>query len=201
MDDTPGNRQFRDLICDLVGPLGAYISVLRDIQKTFDLDTAVGEQLDFVGNVIGLKRQGFPDARYRTFLKIQRDLILGAHRNEANWTGTSNNILTICRTFIGVGGDITLVNYGTYSLSLSIPSISDPNEFNILFDFLCKALYAGVLGQVIRPIGDDSLWASDHPAVVIPGGGIWCSAHPAVVIPDCATWGTARSFGDCPVPA
>lgn len=137
MDDTVGNRKFRDFICCLVGPLGAYITVLRDIQQAFDLDTAAGEQLDFIGNVIGLKRQGFGDIRYRNFLQIQRDLILGAFRKDANWTGTTNNILTICRTFIGPGGGaIVLVNFGWYNFELSIPSITDPNEFQILNDFL-----------------------------------------------------------------
>jgi hypothetical protein len=137
MDDTVGSRNFRDFICDLVGPLGAYITVLRDVQEAFDLDTAVGVQLDFVGNVIGLKRQGFNDDRFRTFLRIQRDLILGAFRKDANWTGTTNNILSICRTFIGpLGGAIVIVNFGTYSFELAIPNLTDPNEFDILIGFL-----------------------------------------------------------------
>jgi hypothetical protein len=137
MDDTTGNRKFRDFICNLVGPLGEYITVMRAIVEAFDIENADGEQLDFIGNVIGLKRQGFNDIRYRTFLLIQRDLILAATREDANWTGTHNNILAICRTFIGIGGgSISLVNFGMYSFALTIPSITDPVEFNTLIGFL-----------------------------------------------------------------
>lgn len=196
MDDTAGNRKFRDLICDLVGPLGAYITVLRDIQQAFNLDFAVGEQLDFVGSVLGLKRQNFGDDDYRRFLKIQRDLILGAFRKDANWTGTINNILTICRTFTPTAPSIVLVNFGGYSFELSIPSLSAA-EFQVLNDFICKALYAGVLGQVIEVFDAFSLWNSDDVAVT--GGGIWCSDD--VTIPNCATWAQGTPIGDCPAPA
>ncbi len=140
MDDTVGSRQFRDLVCIYVERLGEYVTVANEISAAFGVTTAQGEQLDMIGSLIGLPRQGFEDdAVYREFLKIQIDLILAASRSEANWTGTHNNILSICRTFmgaIGVGGTIVLNNFAPYSFSLSIPSITDPAEFNILIGFL-----------------------------------------------------------------
>jgi len=196
MDDTPLNRFFRDLLCVFAEPLGEFVTIAEQVRDAFDVDTAQGEQLDFIGVIIGLPRYGFDDERYRVFLHIQIDLILSAQRDGANWTGTHNNILKICRTFIGIGGTITLINGAPYSFVLTIPSITDPAEFNLLIGFLCKALYAGVLGQIIQTLGDDSLWDSDQVAVT--GGGIWCSASVAVV--GCATWGTTKPIGLCPPP-
>jgi hypothetical protein len=194
MGDATANRQFRDFLCMFVEQLGEDVTVLQDIAAAFDLDTAQGEQLDMIGSLLDLPRQGFDDDRYRTFLQIQVQLILSAMRDEANWTGTHNNILEICRTFIGPFGSISLQNLSPYSFVLSIPSITDPVELGILISFLCKALYAGVLGQIIQTLGPDSLWSSD--SVVIPEGAIWCSA--SVAIPGCATWGTTTPIGLCP---
>lgn len=198
MNDEPANRKFRDFICDIIEPLGAFITVCRDVEQAFDLENASGEQLDFLGNVLDLKRQGFNDPDYRRFLQIQRDLILSSARAGSNWTGTTNNVLAICRTFVGPGGGtITIVNFGAYNFELSIPSITDPAEFAILNRFICKALYAGVLGQIIEVFDAFSLWNSDD--VVVAGGGIWCSDD--VVIPNCATWAQSTPIGDCPAPA
>lgn len=198
VDSTIGNRDFRELICILVAPLGEYVTVLESIRDAFDVTTAQGEQLDFIGSWIGLPRQGFDDTRYKVFLQIQIDLILSAARGDANWTGTHNNILAICRTFLdGLGGGtIVLVNGAPYSFSLSIPAITDPVEFQILINFICKALYAGVLGQIIQVLAPDSLWNSED--VVVTGGGIFCSV--SVVVPNCAILGTTTLIGDCPPP-
>jgi hypothetical protein len=195
MDDTVGNRKFRDFICELVGPLGHYASVAEDVEGAFDIDTAVGIQLDMIGAVIGLPRQGFSDLRYRVFLNIQVDLILSAMRNEANWTGTHNNILRICRTFIGDTEPlpVLLSNIPPYSFVLSVPNVAG-SELDLLIRFVCIALYAGVLGQVMTTLADDSLWASTHGAVV--DEAIFCSVHGAVA--DCGTWGTTKPIGICP---
>lgn len=196
MDDAPSNRKFRDLICILVEGLGEYRDVALDVAAAFDLDAAIGVQLDAIGAVVGLPRQGYPDDRYRTFLRIQIDLLLGGNREGGNWTGTHNNILSIVRTFIGPGPDpIILTNYAPYSFTLSIPGL-DPAEIPILRRFLCIALYAAVLGQSIFTVADNSLWDSESVGP-IPNGGIWCSG--SVVVPDCATWGFAViTGGACP---
>lgn len=198
MDDTatpaPGNRKFRDFICILVEGLGHYADVTGDVGRAFDLDTAVGEQLDFIGAVLGLPRQGFPDSRYRVFLSIQRDLILSATRDEANWTGTHNNILTIARTFVGGGfPTITLTPLPPYSFQLDIPGIV-LSELLILANFICVALYAGVLGFSTFILAPDSVWDSD--SVAVPGAGVWCSD--SVPIVPCATWSLTIAIGSQP---
>jgi len=195
MDDAPTNRKFRDLVCLFVKDLGHFNDVAQQVGGAFDIDTAVGEQLDFIGAVVGLPRQGFNDARYRTFLNIQVDLLLSAAREDANWTGTHNNILKIIRTFIGPtpGQPIVLTNFAPYSFVVTIPGIV-LSEMEILINFLCVALYAGVLGQTIFILGSDSLWDSDSVGPIVDGG-IWCSASVPVV--PCATWGFAVQIGNC----
>jgi hypothetical protein len=169
--------------------------VAESVAAAFDVDSAVGEQLDFIGGVVGLPRQGFSDARYRVFLNIQIDLLLSANREGANWTGTGNNILKIVRTFIGPGVDpIVLTNFPPYSFLLSIPGIT-LSELEILINFLCVALYAGVLGQTVFVLGPDSLWDSDSVGPIVDGG-IWCSASVPVV--PCAVWGFTVPIGTQP---
>ncbi len=190
MDDDFANRKFRDLICILARPYGKYLENVEDIRNAFDTDTAAGEQLDLIGKLIGLPRHSFTDDRYRTFLRIQRDLI--SSQGDA---GEVNNILRICRTFVGPGPSIQIINLTPYSFLLSIPSLTSSTEFDLLISFLCIALYAGVLGQVITSLGPNSLWNSDQ--VTITEGAVWCSAHPGVSIPDCAVWGMVTTIGDC----
>ncbi len=195
MDDTGGNRKFRDLICVFAEGFGHFSDVAFDVQDGFDLSTAVGVQLDAIGAVIGLPRQGFSDDRYRVFLQIQTDLVLSAAREDGNWTGTSNNILRICRTFIGpAAGTINLINIPPYNFRLSIPGITLA-ELDILKNFLCVALYAGVLGRVIFVVAPDSLWDSDTVGP-IPDGGIWASS--SVAVSPSAVWGFSFPIGSQP---
>jgi hypothetical protein len=192
MDDSPAARKFRDLVCELVAGLGNFEDVALDMARSFDLDTAVGDQLDKMGAVLCLPRRGFEDDRYRVFLQIQRDLVLSSTRDDANFTGTHNNILRLCRTFIGAGVDpIVLKNFRPYSYILSIPGV-DLEEVLILITFLCVATWAGVLGQVILTLGPFSLWDSDSVGP-IPNGGIWGSE--SVAVPNAAVWGLSIQIG------
>lgn len=195
MDDTPTTRNFRDLICELVKQMGTFEDVAIDVSEGFDVDVAQGVQLDSIGEVVGLKRQGFGDNDYRRFLNIQIDLLLGGARDESNWTGTHENILSITRTFIGTGvpDPIILINFPPYAFLLTIPNITLA-EMDILTTFICKAIYAGVLGQVIVLLASDSLWNSD--SVAVTDGGVWGSASVAVV--PSATWNLAVTIGDQP---
>ncbi len=135
MGTETGNRNFRDYICISVEPMGEFQDVAEDVASAFVIDTAVGVQLDMIGAVIGLPRQGFSDSRYKDFLNIQVELILSHQREEANWTGTVNNVLTITRTFVGVGPVITLTNVPPYAFTMTIPGLV-ASEVPVLMGFL-----------------------------------------------------------------
>jgi hypothetical protein len=184
------HTKFRDLLCALARPFARIFDTALTVHHAFDLDDPAteGDALDKIGSIVGLRREGFPDERYRDFLRIQVELLLAVARDEAEWTGTGENILRIARTFIGPtpGDAIVLLNAPPYSYLLSVPGL-DLDEAFLLRRFLRVATYAGVLGIMAIVLADDSLWESD--AVSVTGGGIWCSA--SVSVTGCATWGTA----------
>ncbi len=183
MDDETSNRKFRDLICDLVEGLEQYVDVLNAVKVAFDIDSAVGVQLDAIGGVVGLPRQGFNDDRYRVFLEIQIELLISANRDDAEWTGTIANLLTISRTFIGTGilAPVIYTASGPSSYFLTVPGIVLA-ELLILINFICRATYAGVLGQVQVILADDSLWNSESVGPFLNEGN-WNSASVAVAPP------------------
>lgn len=195
MDDTTGTRNFRDFMCILAEAFGDFQAVAFAVRDAFDVDTAVGVQLDMIGSVVGLSRQGATDDRYRVFLNIQIELLLSAARGDANWTGTHNNILTICRTFIGDAEPLPVVlkNFPPYSFLLSVPGVT-LSELQTLVRFICQATYAGVLGQVIVILAADSLWNS--ASVAVTDGGIWGSA--SVAVAGSAVWNMSVPIGTSP---
>lgn len=58
--------------------------VIKDVRPAplFDIDTAVGKQLDQLGNLLGLPREGWNDATYRVYLRTQALLILPDRRTQ-----------------------------------------------------------------------------------------------------------------------
>lgn len=193
MDDSVGNRRFRDMLCNLLLDTGTFGDVAQDVSEAFDVTTAQGIQLDFIGSIVGLARQGFDDIPYRRFLEIQINLLLSAARDDGEWTGTVPNILTICRTFIGPGipDPVVYTALPPYSFLLTVPGLTVP-EAVLLSRFLCKAIYGGVLGQVSVILASDSLWDSDSVGP-IANGGIWGSA--SVVVSPSSTWNLTITIG------
>lgn len=176
MDATVGNRNFRDFMCIVTEPFGKFIDVAKDVAGGFNLDTAIGVQLDAIGSVIDLPRSGFTDDEfYRKLLKIQATILMG--QTDGDWTGSVNQILTMVRTFItdAVASPIVYTLVPPYSFTLSIPATLTGPEFNVLFRLICKAMYAGVLGFVELVEPGPNLWGSSHGAVA--NSAVWCSSH------------------------
>lgn len=191
MDDTPGNRKFRDLICVFLYDMGVFGDVADEVKAAFDIDFAQGAQLDIIGALVGHARQGFNDNDYRRQLKIQIKLLLSGAREQAEWTGTHQNIVDICRTFIGdgVADPIVLDELAPstpYSFLLTVPGLTIATA-KVLASFVRVAVYAGVLGQMIIILAEDSLWGS--ASIAVPGSGIWGSA--SVIVPGSAIYNTA----------
>lgn len=172
--DATGERQFRDWLCQFAKLLGHYNDVLTFVKNAFRLETAEGDQLDKIGSLVGLPRSGFTDTRYRVLLSIQIELLLSSKPNQPNWTGTVNNLLRICRKFIGdsVPEPVVLLQAPPYAYSLTVPGIATIAELNILVRFLCQATFAGVLGQIIFNL-DGKVYCYLVEADT-PDAGIYC---------------------------
>jgi hypothetical protein len=206
MDDTeggektleaPGSRNFRCLIFLLAERWLRHIDTVRNLPGAYDVDTSTGAQLDVIGSIVNLPRRGFGDARYRVFLNIQIQLLLSSKTETGNWTGTTQNLVSIVRTFVGGEPGSTLINLHNappYAYVLSAEGVP-LDEIDLLAYFLCRAAYAGVLGHVLYKLADNSLWDSDHAGAPIADTGVWGSDHPGSFIADVSTWGTHVVIG------
>lgn len=88
------NVNFRALVSALADRTQDLVDVSVDVTEAFDLDTAVGVQLDRLGEILQRPRLTYDDDRYRTLLQIQVELILSS--------GTSApSLLRIVELFTG----------------------------------------------------------------------------------------------------
>lgn len=189
----PQAGNLRKWVCAFAEEIGANLDTLLAVLGAFNLEFAIGEQLDAIGSIVGLPRSGAVDSRYRTFIGIQIKLILSARRDGGNWTGTVNNLLAICREFVGpTATAITITNLPPKAFVLSIPDITDTMELSVLISFLTKATYAEVLGYVVIALGENAVWSDDD--VVVPDGGIWNDDD--VGVPGGSVWGYDVTIGD-----
>jgi hypothetical protein len=149
--NTASQMDFHDYVCVMAQQAGEFLDTANQVKTAFKLDTAVGVQLDVIGAIVGLPRSGYPDDTYRNWLGIQIDLLVSAAPGNPNWTGTHNNILRIVRRFIGdsVVDPVVLHNLPPYSYKLTVPGGLNLVETKTLTKFLCRATWAGVLGQII----------------------------------------------------
>ncbi len=69
------------------------IGILEQIRVAYNLDSAVGVQLDVIGAQLGLERQGMNDARYRRALRVQQ-LIM------ASTVNTTASVLAVFEAWI-----------------------------------------------------------------------------------------------------
>ena len=193
MPDGVGERVFRDQMCIFVSPLGHYEDVLEDVKASFDPATGVGDQLDKIGSIVGLARNGVSDERYRVFLSIQSNLLLSAREDAEGRTGSAENIIKICRTFIGdaVLDPIVLSPGPPCDFLLTVPGLV-PSEAPILIRFICQAIDATVLGQLGFSLDSNSKWGS--VVAPIPGTGKWAST--VTPIPGTAVYATVQTIGD-----
>ncbi len=180
MDDTVGNRKFRDLLRVWAKQPGRFFDICNGLKAALELETAVGFQLDLIGAIVGLAREGFTDTRYRVFLGIQIELLLANARDDAEWTGTSPNLIRIARTFIGpAAGTINFLNVPPYQYRIDVPGLV-LSEGSLLARFMTTATWAGVLGIITIELNSD-VWDSDAVAITDPAK--WDSASVAIVDP------------------
>lgn len=189
-----GYKKLQDLITALAEPIGELIDILTTIQSSFILDTAVGDQLDKLGAIVGLARSGTDDASYRVSLSIQIEIIQSRLREvngvDGNWTGTVNNILRIVQLFTG-GNNADYAPVYPYSFKLLVPGGLTALQITELFQLIRRALYAGVLGYTIFLLPGNNLWAyandkgggvGEWDPGAVPGEGLWAYGVPALKV-------------------
>ena len=121
---------------DTIGPI---IDQIQDLEDAFfevlqerSLETAIGEQLDLLGTVIGLARAGRTDDQYRTALKVQIQVNLSQ--------GEPNRILDVVESI--TDADLLYFEFFPASFAIQIDgTIDDPL---VLFDTVRRMKPAGV---------------------------------------------------------
>lgn len=94
LDLLPAFIRLDPIFRALAGQLGdvaeAYQAAIDDVIESFDLDQAVGVQLDKIGEIVQYERQGESDDRYRRLVRMQIQTILSS-------AGTTAVLLEIVR--------------------------------------------------------------------------------------------------------
>lgn len=136
-----------------------------DVRNAFDLDTAVGDQLDKIGRLVNLPRNSLDDTDYRRFINIQIQLILQS-------TGSGPNIIAIIRTYLGpTANPVVFISAPPYQFSISALDMAEA-DWDILVPFMRKALVAGVLGIAVAGLPGSSVLGSDTAGPAIPGTSV-----------------------------
>jgi len=190
VNQEAGFDNYRKIVVALAEPLGELLDVIEQIQNSFYLNTAVGDQLDKLGSIVGLARSGFTDSAYRRNLRIQIEIIASRLRElggvDGNWTGTINSLLKIIELFTGDPNNNYQPVY-PYSFQVQINTPLTTLEIQELFQLIRRAIYAGVLGLTIFLLPGDNLWAyaedigggdGKWDPGAVPGEGLWAYALP-----------------------
>ena len=112
------------------------LEVLGQILVAYRLDTAVGDQLDAIGERLDRPRYGLDDELYRKVLRIKAKLVLPSQ-------GTAPMILEMCRTLAEPGRAIKIYDAPPAQFILTVEDISIL-EAQILEPFIRDAKAGGV---------------------------------------------------------
>ncbi len=88
----------KQTVRDLAEVIGARVQILEDvfedIRTQLSFNSASANMLDLIGGVLGLNRQGFSDADYKTFLRAKAEILIPKRRN-------LEGLLSLARALMG----------------------------------------------------------------------------------------------------
>lgn len=141
--------RFKALVEALASRTDALLEVSEDIVEAFDIDTAVGVQLDRLGELLQRPRYGASDDRYRTLLKIQVELVLSSQ-------GTTPTIMRIVELFTGEPPSSYSEHYPmAFEIGAELPDVEDTD---LLLQILREATSAAY--------GVTLLWHDDEALIL-----------------------------------
>ena len=115
------------------------IDAAKTVTEAFDLDTAVGVQLDVIGVIVNRPRWGLADDRYRALIKAHIDLILSS-------TSTAETLLAVV---LAITGSPAPDYEEFYPAQFRISAIVDPDEVTLLQSLLRQAKGWGIYGAMV----------------------------------------------------
>jgi hypothetical protein len=154
---------FRDLVAVFADRAEANMWAVEAIRSAFDLETAVGDQLDKIGGILQRPRlPGYSDDRYRTILRIQVLLILASQ-------GTTATVLEVVERFTGAPA----LHYAEhYPMGFPVGAAVAPADTTLLVQLLNEARSAAYNGTLVVSEPDSDLLVMDFAGDPITGAGL-----------------------------
>lgn len=153
----------------LLAPAAALEATMQQVLRERSVDTAIGVQLEAIGNLVGRPREGvLDDEIYRRYIKAQ----ISANKSD----GLISDMLTIARLVVGPGPTLVLRNEGAACFVLSVDGAITDEVAAVLMEMLIRAASGGV-----RPILEYSTEAPEDvlrwsdPSTVW-GTAVWARA-------------------------
>ena len=162
---APNWRALADLIDNRWATL---VGIAEQIRTVFNLDTAAGEQLDLIGQWLGLERLGMTNDRYRRALRVQVTILSSS-------SGSSQSLIDVFTRWIGAAPH-SYRNVPPAYAELS-GTIGATDE-NLLRQFLLKAAPAGVVLSVGASFDASFLLADSVADPIADPGTVDCVADP-----------------------
>lgn len=144
-----GKTKFEALLSSYLSEIDEIEAALWQIQEERWLDTAVGEQLDGLGRIVGSARNGATDDRYRLRLRARVLILLSS--------GTIPEILAVFRLLIDEAASLTYTPFypAAYQVRVDGQALED-FAITELSDALTETCPAGVNGQLRYQVSDDA---------------------------------------------
>lgn len=146
-----GKPRLSDFLCTLADPLTELEAAAFDVWRGRQLGTAVGVQLDGLGDIVGEPRKDRSDADFEVFIRVK----VLVNRSD----GTVEDLAGIIRQAFGDDVEASVRPYYPASLVVSIPNMTvDPEDFVL---YLRAAKAGGVRLDFVWGLGDDLLIFDD----------------------------------------
>ncbi len=136
LEQFKGAEDMNALIAVFVAKVQELEDVVFDVRSAFWLDYAIGNQLDIVGDIVGLARKGLDDDPYRNAIKMQ----IACNVSD----GTTEDLL---RLFELYGATATWRDW--YDASIVFTGLTASADAAFLMSFLNQAKPAGVKVQLV----------------------------------------------------
>lgn len=143
-----GKTKFEALISSYLEEIDEIETALWQLQEERWLDTAEGEQLDGIGRIVGVRRNGTDD-HYRLRLRAQIQILLSS--------GTIPEILRIFRLLIDSAATLRYTPFypAAYQIRVGNQALED-YELIELSRALTETCPAGVNGQLLYQVSEDA---------------------------------------------
>jgi hypothetical protein len=137
------------LLAVIISPAQDIEDALQQLKTERWVDTAVGDQLDIIGRIVGQPREGRVDDDYRRFIR--------ARIATNNSDGTFEDLITVAFLVIyDENAQFIVTNEGTATVRLHVYGVvTDPDLAEVLYSFARSAASAGV--RIVVEWGESAL--------------------------------------------